>query len=83
MNALTGKAVLTDSKLFAAGKVSLIVGGVSDIGKEVALMMGSEGSHIVVASRSQAALDDVCDAFVKAYGSAQPRRRCIPYLADW
>jgi len=58
------------------GKVAIVTGGGSGIGKETARMMAAEGAKVVVAGRRQPGLDDAVAEIKRTGGQA------VPYLVD-
>jgi len=50
-------------------KIALVIGGASGIGREVALMLGRRGAHVVVADFDEAGADKVADEVGKASSS--------------
>ena len=58
------------------GKVSIITGGGTGIGKVMALTFAKEGSNVVICGRTEKTLKEVAQK-IKSMG-----RRCLPILAD-
>ncbi len=54
-----------------AGRVALITGGASGIGRATARMLAARGAHVVVADRNVAGVEEVAEELTAAYG---PRR---------
>jgi NAD(P)-dependent dehydrogenase (short-subunit alcohol dehydrogenase family) len=50
-------------------KIALVIGGASGIGREVALLLGSRGAHVVVADFDQQGADKVAEEVGKASSS--------------
>jgi NADP-dependent 3-hydroxy acid dehydrogenase YdfG len=55
------------------GKVALVTGGGTGIGRETAAMLAAEGARVVVAGRRRAPLDEVVTEIIKAGGAAAAR----------
>src|ERR671933_2309364 len=51
-----------------AGRVALVTGGASGIGRAVAQRLAEAGAHVVVADRNQPGAQEVADGLVKTYG---------------
>ena len=58
------------------GKVSIITGGGTGIGKVMALTFAKEGSNVIICGRTEKTLKEVAQK-IKSMG-----RRCLPILAD-
>src|SRR5262249_39118107 len=55
------------------GRVAIVTGGGSGIGRETARMLAAEGAQVVVSGRRQAPLDDTVAGIVRAGGAAVAR----------
>lgn len=53
-----------------AGRVAIVTGGGSGIGRGIALEFGREGAHVVVTSRRQSVIDSVVEQICELGGSA-------------
>jgi NAD(P)-dependent dehydrogenase (short-subunit alcohol dehydrogenase family) len=53
-----------------AGKVALVTGGGSGIGRAAAIDLGRQGAAVAVLSRQQDRIDETCEAIVSAGGQA-------------
>src|SRR5262245_28188093 len=53
-----------------SGKVVLVTGGSSGIGRAAALRLGDHGARVVVAARTASALEEVCGAIAAKGGQA-------------
>jgi rhamnulose-1-phosphate aldolase/alcohol dehydrogenase len=51
-----------------AGRVALITGGASGIGRATARMLAARGAHVVVADRNVAGVEEVAEELTAAYG---------------
>jgi rhamnulose-1-phosphate aldolase/alcohol dehydrogenase len=51
-----------------AGRVALITGGASGIGRATARMLAARGAHVVVADRNVAGVEEVADELTATYG---------------
>jgi NAD(P)-dependent dehydrogenase (short-subunit alcohol dehydrogenase family) len=54
-----------------AGRVALVTGGASGIGRAVALRLAEAGAHVVLADRNEPGARDVADALNMAYGAGR------------
>jgi rhamnulose-1-phosphate aldolase/alcohol dehydrogenase len=61
-----------------AGRVALITGGASGIGRATARMLAARGAHIVVADRNVAGIEEVAEELTAAYGA----RRALAVSVD-
>jgi len=56
-----------------AGKIAIVTGGGTGIGRSTALMLAAEGAHVVVSGRRKAPLEAVVAEIAKAGGKAVAR----------
>ena len=61
-----------------AGRVALITGGASGIGRATARMLAARGAHVVVADRNVAGVEEVAEELTAAYGT----RRALAVSVD-
>jgi NAD(P)-dependent dehydrogenase (short-subunit alcohol dehydrogenase family) len=75
---------VTNDRPFA-GKVALVTGGGSGIGRAAAIELGRQGASVAVLSRKQARIDETCAAVIAAGGQAlgiSADATCEDELAD-
>jgi NAD(P)-dependent dehydrogenase (short-subunit alcohol dehydrogenase family) len=71
------------------GKIAIVTGGGTGIGRSTALMLAAEGAHVVVSGRRKAPLDAVVAEIAKAGGNAVAREGDVSRpeqgraLVDW
>ena len=61
-----------------AGRVALITGGASGIGRATARMLAARGAHVVVADRNVEGVEEVAEELTAAHGS----RRALAVFVD-
>jgi 3(or 17)beta-hydroxysteroid dehydrogenase len=67
----------------AAGKVALVTGGASGIGRATALLLAREGASVLVTDVDEAGAQDAAETIVQAGGKAAWRRLDVTSEADW
>src|SRR5271165_1288013 len=60
-----------------SGKVALVTGGATGIGRGIALALAQHGAHVAIASRNQENLQGAAREIGESTG-----RRCLPIVAD-
>src|SRR5262249_24843816 len=64
------------------GRVAIVTGGGSGIGRETARMLAAEGARVVVSGRRQAPLDETVAEIVRADGAAVARTAAMENATD-
>jgi rhamnulose-1-phosphate aldolase/alcohol dehydrogenase len=54
-----------------AGRVALVTGGASGIGRAIAVRLAEAGAHVVVGDRNESGASEVSDALVQAHGEGR------------